>query len=69
MRTSQIDTSLQGHLAGMDAKNSYSCFWTWRGELDLSVYPTWSKQSRIENVDSVGRHDDLEFTYQLEAWY
>jgi hypothetical protein len=31
----------------------------WRGELDLSIYSSRSQERRVENIDTIRRHDDL----------
>ena len=58
------DTSLRPErtrlLASCDEERAMNYFSPWRRELDLPVYPSWSQERRVENVDAVRRHDDLE---------
>ncbi len=40
---------------------------TRRRELDLTVNTAWTQQCRVENVDTVGGHDDLDVLGALES--
>jgi hypothetical protein len=37
------------------------------GELDLAVYSAWSLESLVEDIDSVGSHDDFDGLGALET--
>lgn len=63
----EVDTTLQRHLARVDLENGDARVGVGRGELDLAVNTSWSQESRVENVDTVGGHDDLDVLGGLES--
>ncbi|KAI6756744.1 hypothetical protein HG530_011342 [Fusarium avenaceum] len=56
----EVDTTGQVHLAAVDAENIGSGLDAGWGELDLSVDTSWSQERRVENIETVGGHNDLD---------
>lgn len=50
----------QRHAAGVDAKNSTLCLCIRQWELDLAINATRPDKRRIQRIDSVRCHDDLQ---------
>ena len=58
----QVDASHEVHLPAVDLQDVEARALIGVGELDLAVDPAGPKQRRIQNVDSVGRHQNLHTT-------
>ena len=62
----QIDATGQIHRAGMNAQDIRSSLHGRRGELDLAVNPPRTQQSRVQDIEAIRRHDDLDVLRTLE---
>ena len=65
--SAEIDASHQIHFAGVNFEDLQSGFESWVGEFYFSIDTARSQQSRIQDVDSVGCHDDLDSLSRLET--
>ncbi|KAI6764693.1 hypothetical protein HG531_012580 [Fusarium graminearum] len=63
----EVDTTGQIHLSAVNTENIRSGLNTRRGELDLSVDTSWSQESGVENIETIGGHDDLDVLGGLET--
>ena len=55
----EVDVFTDVHLPGVDLHDSSSCLLGRSGKFNLPIKTTGTKQSGIENVDTVGGSDDL----------
>ena len=63
----EVDTTGEVHLAAVNAENIGSGLDAGRGELDLSVDTSWAQEGRVENVETIGGHDDLDVLRGFET--
>eukprot|EP00050_Salpingoeca_kvevrii_P006166 m.287788 g.287788 ORF g.287788 m.287788 type:complete len:445 (-) comp11847_c0_seq1:145-1479(-) len=56
----QVDPASQVHLARVNAQNLETSILIWGRKLDFAVNATRTEQRRVENINAVGRHDDLD---------
>jgi hypothetical protein len=54
-----IDILIHVHLSTVDSKNLRPPFFCWQWELDLSIQSTRTKQSRVQDIDTIGGSDNL----------
>ena len=54
-------------LPGMNSQDCNTSLRTRGWELDLSVYPTWPKESGVQDIDAVGGHDNLDVLRRFET--
>ena len=63
----QVDTSGQVHLSRVDLQDVETSLLIWWRELYLAIDATGSEQGRVQDVDAVGGHDNLDVLGGLEA--
>ena len=63
----KVNPAGQVHLPRMDLENVETSILIWRRELDLAVNPSWSQESRVQDVDSVRGHDNLDVLRGLKS--
>merc|ERR1712139_556587 len=63
----KVDAARQVHLARMDLQNLKPRVLVGCWELNLAVNPAWPEKRRVQDVDAVGRHDDLDILCCLKT--
>lgn len=56
----QINSSHQIHLPGVNFQNLHSRIQGRVGELDFSIYTARTQKSHVQDINTVGSHDDLD---------
>mmetsp|Transcript_65689 Transcript_65689/g.174049 ORF Transcript_65689/g.174049 Transcript_65689/m.174049 type:complete len:201 (+) Transcript_65689:120-722(+) len=63
----QVHVIGQSHLAGMDLKDAAFGLLVWHWKFNFSIDPSRSDHCRIQTVDPVCRHDDLDVSSVVES--
>ena len=63
----QVDTTLDVHLARVDAEDLRARLGAWMRQFDAPVNATGAQQCVVEHIDAVRRHDELYLRVGLKA--